>query len=237
MCASFKEYLRSGGRLTREVIVQLIDEHEQLTQVVRKLRRREAALVDELQAERLECETAVRRADELEAELDQLRQGLQEKRREERPGTPEQATAQTASAADRLAARYEKRIDSLLGDLKRLRARADAAAEQARDDEKVRMLGGMGQLLDALERAVQMSEGPWREGFEAIEAQFLKFLEEEGAQVIDETDRPMDPEIHRAVDQVERRDMSRGQIVEIRRRGLMLRDGAVIRPAEVVVAK
>ncbi len=233
MYASVKDFLRAGGKLTREVIVQLIREHDALEEKVRQLRRREAELEDRLEAEALECKAIRRQAREWEEEVSRLKQELADGEREVEQEVPERA----ASESEEVIARLERRIESLLSDLNRLRARAEKSAAEARRDEQNRLLAGLGQLLDSLDRAIEMSDGPWKDGLLAMENQFVRFLEEEGVDTIEGVGQQMDPRIHKAVDQVDDGKFEKGQIVEVRRKGFRLKDGTVVRPAEVVVAR
>jgi molecular chaperone GrpE len=233
MYASVKDFLRAGGRVTREVIVQLIREHDALEEKVRTLRRREAELEDRLEAQGLEREALQRRARDRDEEIERLRRELEAA---SQPGDGDDSDDQGRESAE-VVARLERRIESLLSDLNRLRARAEEAASEARRDKQNRLLAGLGQLLDSLDRAIEMSDGPWKDGLLAMESQFVRFLEEEGVETIEGVGQVMDPHIHNAVAQVDEPSFDTGQIVEVRRKGFRLKDGTVVRPAEVVVAR
>ena len=233
MYASVKDFLRAGGKVTREVIVQLIREHDALEEKVRQLRRREAELEDRLEAQALEREALQGRAKDRDDEIARLRRELAERAQSgDRKETREEGTGNA-----KVVARLERRIESLLSDLNRLRARAEKAASEARRDEQNRLLAGLGQLLDSLDRAIEMSDGPWKDGLLAMESQFLRFLEEEGVETIEGVGQKMDPRVHNAVAQVDEPRVETGHIVEVRRKGFRLKDGTVVRPAEVVVAR
>ncbi len=220
---NIRDAIRYGGPAAIEAIENIVREHDQLKRVVRELQRREAVLRDQLEAEALHRQSTERKLQEREAELDDLRVQLQSREGE--------------LDSDELIRAYEQRIDNLLGDFKRLRSQAEESAADARKDEKNRILAGLGQILDSLSRAIQMTDGAWRDGLLAIEAQFIKFLKEEGVALIGEPGEEMDPWKHQAVDQVQGTGYPPGTIVEVRRPGFLLDDGTVIRAAEVVVAK
>lgn len=232
MCASIKDVLRAGGRVSREVLIRLAEEHEALLAEVRRLRRREGELEDRLRAEKLHRQAAEKATEEREQEVRRLRQALAATPREE-----EQSEGEQQRVDEQVQASMQEELEELRSQLDEMRKRAEKMVGEARRDEQNRLSQGMGQLLDSLARAIEMSEGPWREGLEAIEAQFERFLKEEGVELIGEVGDTMDPHLHNAVDQVDDTDFETGQIAKVLKPGFQLQDGTVIREADVVVAK
>lgn len=228
---------RSDGRrvVPLEVAREIVEERDRAIEQLEAARRRIQQLeteVDELRDERDELEEYAREA---EREVGRLRDKLDEI--EERMEVSSEAPESGASAETEKH-QLEERAKRLAADLKRVQGRTAESVEAARRDERIRLLSGLGEVLDAIERALEMGEasGPWRQGLEAIRNRFLEFLEREGAELIGEVGEKMDPNIHRAVSTVEDPDVQKGRIVHVDRPGIVLEDGSVVRPAQVVVA-
>ncbi len=226
----------SGKVVPVEVAQQLLEQRDRLAAEVQKLRKR--------------CDGLATRADSLEAQGARLRRELEELRQERRELLEERQALleeseekideeeiETLGVNQR--ERYEKRIARLNDDLDRLRERQGSEVATARKEERVRLMGGLTEVLDGVDRALDMidEDNPWRQGLEAIQRQFLSYLRGEGAQSVGETGEKLDPRVHEAVMSVPSEDVEPGHIVEVKRPGLVLEDGTVVRSAQVTVAR
>ncbi|MGM0558437.1 MAG: nucleotide exchange factor GrpE [Myxococcota bacterium] len=172
------------------------------------------------------------RVQEAESEASSLREELasqQEARHSETPDRDDNSE---------VVRRLSRRIDELTKDLQRVERRTQRSVEDARRQERTRLLAGLGDVLDSTERALEMqgAEGPWRQGIEAIHTQLIRYLEAEGAELFGEVGEKMDPHRHEAVGVVDVEKYDKGEIVNIERRGIELEDGTVVRTARVQVA-
>ncbi|MFU8804965.1 MAG: nucleotide exchange factor GrpE, partial [Bradymonadaceae bacterium] len=132
-----------------------------------------------------------------------------------------------------------RRIEELGRDLRRLQERSSETVAGARRQERVRLLSGLGDVLDSVERALTLgeTESPWRAGLEAIRSQFHAYLRDHGATLTGKVGERLDPHIHQAIAVVDSPAFEAGQIAEVDRHGLELEDGTVVRPALVIVAR
>lgn len=74
------------------------------------------------------------------------------------------------------------------------------------------------------------------EGLNLVYSHFVETLKQEGLKEIEAEGAPFDPQFHEAVLQVKAKGGDDGKVVEVMRKGYMLKD-QVIRPAMVKVAK
>lgn len=229
-----------------ETARQLLEQRDELAEQVRSLRNE----VDDLRHER---KALTQRIEELEGEL-----AAAEKRLEERPASAERAREGTESstregdAGDGGEIRQERarskrlsaKVKELSSDLERVRRQSDRASTQARRAEKKRLLAGLADLVESIDRGLSMERDEEnRQGLRAMERQLEEFLRREDAELIGAVGERMNPARHEAVDRVEHPEHSPGEIVRVQRRGMMLtdddgRDGAgdLVFPAKVVVA-
>lgn len=94
-------------------------------------------------------------------------------------------------------------------------------------------------IVDDFERAfsaVGETETEFIQGIRLIYNNMQAILEKFGVSRIEAIDSPFDPNYHMAVAQIEKKDASPGQVVEILQQGYLL-GNQVIRPAKVVIAK
>lgn len=230
MSIKLQHLMQRGSAFTQNVLDALVHEVEELRARVKRYEQTQSELQDRLRAQLLEKRTLEQQLRQQNHEIRRLREELQQRR-------PEQAAAlPPAPAPDHERAALEKQISHLLEESQALQRRVNEASDEAREAERVRLLGGMGQLMDSLGRAIQHSEGPWRDGLLGIEAQFVSFLRDEGVELLGEVGEELNPWLHQAVDVRESPEFSRGQIVEVLRPGFRLKDGTVLRHADVVVA-
>lgn len=234
----------SRRQVPMHVAQELADQRDRLMAEVQRLRRANDQLAEGKRAAEASLETLERRAEEAERAAAQLRGKLEEL-------AVEQAEAAQKAAEDEreaedearreeaeVVARLSKRIEELTGDLERVRRHTTTKVEAARRDERARLLSGLGDVLDSIDRAIEMdTEGAWRQGLEAIRSQLVKFMRAEGARVTGEPGEKMNPRVHQAMGMVDSDQVDSGHVVRVARHGLELEDGTVVRPAQVVVAR
>ncbi len=247
-----EQLARQRDRLMAEV-QQLRRENDRLRGAVRTTGAQQEAFERELAAAELELRTmrseleaqqrrAARAEEAVKAQAAQTPPTGQpdaaaEARAEQNEAEEAEQERAEQERADEVA-RLEERIEGLMDDLARVRRRAANAVSQAQRDERVRLLSGLGDVLDSIERALDMgASGPWREGMEGIRSQLLAFFRTEGARLLGEPGEPMDPRLHEAVELVDSDDFESGEIVRVERHGLELEDGTIARTAKVVVAR
>ena len=153
-------------------------------------------------------------------------------------------------------------IESLKGELETTRAKADeylAGLQRERAEfsnyrrrtaeEREQMLGLAGEdlirkvlvIADDFDLAIEnrpadLAGNGWVEGVAAIDRKLRALLESEGVTAVSaEPGTPFDPRQHEAIANVPGTGRAEGEIVEMIRRGYLLRD-RVIRPALVAVA-
>lgn len=213
-----------------KVARQLLEQRDRLAAELQSQRRTNDRLESELDAaiqQREELEDRVAAAEE---EASSLRAKLAEAA--DSPPGDDQSGNEAVNVLHR-------RIENLTADLERVRRRTSESVAAARRDERVRLLSGIGDVLDSVERALAIddTQGPWRRGLEGIRGQIRAFLRGEGAELVGEIGEALDPKVHRAVATVDDADVEGGHVARVERFGIVLDDGTVVRPAEVVVAQ
>ena len=233
MSFPYDKFSRSRGQraVPLEVAQKLADERDRLRAELQKLRRRQDELAGDNEARARQAESLRQRAHEAEAEARSLREQLAE------VAESESEDDEDGDQTD-VVRRLSKRIDELTKDLERVESRTQKTVEDARRKERVRVLSGLGDVLDSTERALDMSkdDSPWRQGLEAIHNQLVSYLRTEGATLVGQVGDALDPGRHEAVDVVRAPGVDKGHIVDVERHGLMLEDGTVVRHAKVKVA-
>jgi molecular chaperone GrpE len=242
---------RPGGRNTRsvplEVARQLERQRDEMFAEVQKLRREVDRLRTANESALSQNEQLARRVTQAEREARQLREAIAridaeriDAERQEVSDAPDTAAEADLEADEQRAefvAQLSSRIDELTADLERVRARAERTVSTAQRDERVRLLSGLGTVLDSIDRGLDMEDsGPWRQGLEAIRSQLIGFLRAEGATLIGAVGERMDPKLHEAVGVDNSEEFEPGHIVRVVRHGLELEDATLVRPAQVVVA-
>ena len=76
----------------------------------------------------------------------------------------------------------------------------------------------------------------WLDGFKNIQEQIAKFLEKSGVKEIECVDKEFDPNIHEAVEHIEKEGLKSGLIAEVLQKGYIL-NNKIIRPSKVKVIK
>lgn len=173
------------------------------------------------------------------------------------PGTVPEGEARSA-AADNLAP--ADRIALLEGEVQRLKTeymRALADAENAKrmadrrieDNSKYAVANFAKEVLqvaDNLERALLAAPADKRDGndllknlavgIEMTQKTLASALERYGVQKVDARGAAFDPNLHQAMQEVERTDVPTGTVVEVYQDGYLIRD-RLLRPAMVVVSR
>lgn len=142
---------------------------------------------------------------------------------------------------------------TLINDLndKLLREKAEQINYRRRKDEEVtRMLKYANEdlvmemlpIIDNFESAIKMDDqnledevSKFLQGFKMIYCNLVSILEKFDAKPIDGNNKPFDPAYHQAV-MTEKSDMEPGMIIEVLRKGYILKD-KVLRPAMVKVSE
>jgi molecular chaperone GrpE len=131
----------------------------------------------------------------------------------------------------------EDRLKRALADLDNYRKRAARDLDRLLIERGDRVVVDWLEVVDAVDRALaQNPEGPLREGLEAVLEQMQAILARQGVDRLGEVGEPFDPERHQAVDVRETEGAPDRTIVDVPRSGYA-RDGRVLRPAQVVVAR
>ncbi len=209
-----------------EKLETLQREHEQLAETRKAAEHR----IDELEAQLKEAECEIQRLRETADAPPASSPNNISSPVEESPSPDEVPNAEEVE-------RLERRVAELTSDLQRVRSQSEEAADEARREERVHLLSGLGDVLDSVERGLGMDMGPSaREGLKAIRAQLVRFFRREGADVVGEVGAPLDPHRHEAIARMDSSDVEPGHIAEVDRHGLVLEDGTIVRPARVVVA-
>ena len=93
-------------------------------------------------------------------------------------------------------------------------------------------------ILDSLERAVHSGSAAaeLRSGVELILRQFHDTLAKLGVQAVEAKGQPFDPNVHQAIEMVDRSDVPDHQVIDELQRGYRIKD-RLLRPAMVRVAR
>lgn len=142
------------------------------------------------------------------------------------------------SATQQLAALKDKYL-RLAADFENYKKRFHRELERMRRDDQQSMISDWLDILDTMDRALQMSkpdENPWYEGTLATQRKMLEVLKRRGIVPVD-TEGTFDPKFHEAISAVPVPDQPDGTIIHTESRGYQRTDGTVVRPARVVVAR
>lgn len=137
----------------------------------------------------------------------------------------------------RRAEEYLALSQRLKADFENLRARTQRQMAQAQEEGAARVLAGLLPILDAMEKAVDMSQGdetnPYREGLSLIHRQLMDLLQREGVEEVGTPGEPFDPHLHEAILRVPGDEP--GRIVQVIRKGYRM-GWRLLRPAQVTVS-
>jgi molecular chaperone GrpE len=213
------------------VAQQWAEERRLLLAEVQELRRENDRLLATEKNTEVEHQALQRRALEAEQVTAELREALAERASE----------VPRSDTDSRRLARLGRHIEELTADLERVQRKTSQAVQDARREERLRLVAGLGDVLDSIDRGLETEvDDLWKQGLEAIRAQFLAFLRAEKVQLVAGIGEPMDPRIHNAIAAIDAEQANGyvpGEIVRVERPGLVLEDGALVRPALVTVAR
>jgi molecular chaperone GrpE len=148
--------------------------------------------------------------------------------------TPEARIAELAKERDALRDQVLRRR----ADFENLRKRVERERQQTQAAIEGDLVAGLLPVIDNLERALAAasSDDPLRQGVEMTLRDLLAFLTQRGIVVQEPLGQGFDPNVHLAVLHEEQPGAEEGQVIEVLRKGYVLKD-RLIRPAWVKVAK
>ena len=134
-------------------------------------------------------------------------------------------------------ARLDDRFKRARADLDNYRKRTAKDVERLVAERTDALIGDWLEVADSVGRALTMErEGAVGDGLRAVRDQIESTLARQGVERAGEIGEPFDPERHEAVDVRPAADVPDRTVVEVIRPGYV-RDGRVLRPALVAVAK
>ena len=161
-----------------------------------------------------------------------------------KPTYVEELEARTR-AAEQKAADVQTRFERVRAELKRetdeLRQRLARTADEKVAREKASFIASLLPVIDNLRRAVEAAEGGGSQealldGLHGTISGFESIIAQAGAEPIEATGQPFDPEIHEAVDTVEVEPEREGTVTAQYSRGYRM-GGQLLRPARVQVGR
>ena len=134
------------------------------------------------------------------------------------------------------------RLVRTAADLENFRKRSRRELDDARVDERFKVLREMLPVIDNLERAIEHAEkseeaGGVLQGVQLVLRQFGQALERCDVQAFEATGQAFDPNLHEAISQVETDEVPAGTVVKMLQKGYRAGTGRLLRPALVVVAR
>ena len=156
---------------------------------------------------------------------------LSPSRRPRSPSTPATARQLTAELAS-----IEDRYKRALADLDNYRKRSEREIERRVAQARESLLREWLDVVDSVERAVQLEPPPCSEGMRALLEQMDVVLARQGVERIGAPGDRFDPERHEAIAVQPSDEVPDRTIVSVQRSGYAIGDH-VIRPAQVVVAR
>jgi molecular chaperone GrpE len=151
---------------------------------------------------------------------------------------PEESAEPPDGAAEEIAA-LEDRLRRALADLDNMRKRYAREVAREREDERARVAGEWLPVVDDLDRALEYAgvDPAVLEGLRVIRDQASEVLARLGFPRVDDVGVAFDPRFHEAVGTIETDgDAPPGTVVAVVRPGYGT-EGAILRPASVVVAR
>lgn len=161
---------------------------------------------------------------------------------------PEGAVAEVVDVEDEPSAEQQladlkDRYVRLAADFDNYKKRFHRELEQRRRTDQNRMLSDWLEVLDTLERALEMSQASetdnsWREGTEATHRKMVDLLKKRGVVRMETTEgQTFDPKLHEAISVIPDPNKEDGTILFTERGGYVYADGTVLRAARVVVVR
>jgi molecular chaperone GrpE len=132
-------------------------------------------------------------------------------------------------------ARSEDRLKRALADLDNYRKRAAREVERRVEESRDRLVAEWLEVVDSIDRSLQMAPPAAQEGLRAVLDQMEAILARHGVHRIGEPGERFDPGRHDAIAVRPGSDVEQPTVVDVARAGYAIGD-RVLRPAEVVVA-
>ena len=158
------------------------------------------------------------------------------------PETPREAEANGREDTEVLelrqrCAQLDDRLRRALADLDNYRKRAARDVERRVAESSDRLMLEWLEALDSVDRALSSEpENPLFEGLQAVLEQMETILERHGIRRFGSPGDQFDPDRHEAVGVVNTDEVPDRTVVDVARSGFA-RDGEVLRPAQVIVAR
>jgi molecular chaperone GrpE len=175
--------------------------------------------------------------------LDNMHEEDFEKEYEDREHDEEKVSAgeERYETGDESAEEWKHRCMCMKADFENYKRNVEAERARLAEVGKESVLTELFPIAEHLERAVQAATGRKRdnrivEGIELVQKDLNKIFDKHGIERIPTVGECFDPEVHEAVAAVESEDACEGEILEEIQAGFK-RNGRLIRPAKVVVAK
>lgn len=153
----------------------------------------------------------------------------------------EQTVEEREGQASELSAdEYKEKWLRAVAELDNVRKRSAREIQLTRKRERERLLRTLIEVIDNLERALDShgaESNPWLEGIEGIRLQMLDVLRQNDAEPFEAVGERFDPQRHHAVATAEIADKEPGTVVDVTRVGYQMKDGTILRPADVIVTK
>lgn len=154
---------------------------------------------------------------------------------------PSKARQEPCPGTEETDERWKDRYLRLRADFDNYRRNAEARKERLTGLGKETVLEDVFPLVEHMERAIRAAEDAdgetgILEGLEMVYKELLRVLERHGVERVETVGTPFDPEIHDAVAVAPHREHPENTVVEELRAGFR-RDGRLLRPASVMVAK
>ena len=158
------------------------------------------------------------------------------------PADPLAALEQRVAELEKDKQQIYDRLVRTAADLDNFRKRSRRELDDARVDERFKVLREMLPVIDNLERAIEHADksdeaGGVLQGVQLVLRQFGQALERCDVVAFDATGQAFDPNLHEAISQVETDDVPAGTVVKMLQKGYRAGAGRLLRPALVVVAR
>jgi molecular chaperone GrpE len=154
----------------------------------------------------------------------------------EPPEPPEQVQSVDPDELSAELAQVEDRYKRALADLDNYRKRAARETERRAAEAKESVLLDWLEVVDSVERAMRIPDGPCAEGLRAVLEQMDAVLAREGAERVGAPGDQFDPERHEAIAVRPSEGVPDRTVLAVERSGYALGE-RVIRPAQVVVGR
>ncbi|GGD63960.1 nucleotide exchange factor GrpE [Lacimicrobium alkaliphilum] len=180
-----------------------------------------------------------------ETEKQQDVQAEQDAQQEQKLSPEEQRIAELELALEKAETTVRDQKDSVLrarADMENARKRAEAEIDKARKFALERFAGELLNVIDNLERALQVADAsneavkPLIEGVELTHKSFISTIEKFGMQVIDPQGESFNPDLHQAMSMQESDEVEPNSVIAVMQKGYQL-NGRLLRPAMVMVSR